>query len=325
MSIELKQTKGKFTASGIVNGTNSENFYREGYTNAENHYKAVRFGIKTHRNNTAYVEIFGAEQDWVYPYSFTEKKSIKIPFEERFAPPEGYKIIGVNLKLGDKKEAYHDYDAIDVVKQKIQEGMPVFVSGEMRWEKYTNQEGNQITNYKLGLKYIGTAGDMDFDDDKFKERCHFEQEIIVTDVIYNKETKKMIVNAYIILWNGKIIPGKFAIDVTTHEDMARTFKKFGFGDHIKVHGRIINRAEMVEGSSADSNAFGETNDMKLITKRTKELLILGGEVLKKKKYKEEDFVQAEEQEEEKPKSKNDDDDEDIFGDINDAKDEDIPF
>src|SRR5690606_24665805 len=111
-------------------------------------------------------------------------------------------------------------------------------------------------------------------DDNFKEDNYFEQEIVVKDVEYNKEDKKLYVNSYVIYYGDKFETANFVIDTETHNKLANSFKKrCKFGTWIKVKGRIWNKVVEEEASSVDiEDDWGsEETPMDVITKYISEL------------------------------------------------------
>lgn len=111
-------------------------------------------------------------------------------------------------------------------------------------------------------------------DEEFNPRAEFDVEIFVrgvTDEYKNEEeTGRAIVKAYIVLYEGKVIPFEFVVD----EDGAEFVKdNYEPGVTAQVYGDIINFKEVKR--TQKPTAFGKPQD-KVTTKTVREYLITGG-------------------------------------------------
>ena len=156
---KLKQTRGNFKLDGIIVGLLKENAFTEGETKDGKPYCSVRFAVKTSPTNIINVELFGAEQDFIYAYSRTEQKTQKIAFKDRHNElDDTYHLIGVNVTLEDEeRETLVDYDAVKTIYNGFSDGDSVHVAGELRPNSYiSSNTGDLVNNFKYIIKSIST-------------------------------------------------------------------------------------------------------------------------------------------------------------------------
>jgi len=314
-NFKLEQTKGSFKLSGLVVGITKENSFVEGETKFGKLYKTVKFGVKTSNTNILNVELFGQEQDFVYPYSGTENKSQKISFKDRHNEMDDtYHIIGINVTTeGNEKETYVEYDAAEPIHQGFNDGDSVYITGELIPNSFISTGGDLVSNFKYSIKSITFKEKaIDFDDPKFKETASFEQDIVITDTNLDKKTNKVMVNGYAIGYADSFKQVQYVIHYDKNEKLGNNFLKLKFGDYIKVLGVCINSPtiEEVEDEWGSEVPTGYKTGGKYVSElritavaKDKE----GTSIFKKKKYKEEDFVQEEESENQSPPNIEDDD------------------
>lgn len=329
---KLTQTKSSFKFQGIVEGLSNENAYREGTIgqgrSEGKEYRSVAFRVKTSENNALRVELFGMEQDYVYPYKQGKKDaktgkrskgdSKKIAFEDRHDLPEGYHLIGVSVSLekDSKGKAIRqnlvEYDAVDAIFNNLEDGDSVYVNGEIQFSMWDNDRtGETELQTKYIIKGIGrTKKPIDFQAEDFEELNSFDQEIVFTGADVDKASKSVIVSAYTIQYGDKFTPCTFYIRPEGDKDIekiAAVFsKKIKFGDFVKVVGLAFNKSEEVEvevkaekAKASKDDPFGDAvgkkakgYDKTTITHYTQELQVIGIEqgTFIKERYTEADFV-----------------------------------
>lgn len=342
---KLTQTTSKFVLKGQVVGLSNENAFRESTfeqgKNEGKEYKSMRLGVKTSESNTIYAEMFGMELDFVYPYSRDDKKSQKIPFADRHNPPKGYQVIGISMGLKFGKDGKQDrksmveFDAIDYIRENLEDGDTVTVSGEIQFSEYKNKNsGELVKQTRYTIKSIYKQKDaIDFNAENFKEVTDFEQELVFVSSEFDKEEGKVHVLGYTIGYADKFQDAVFTIDPKKSADvkkMAETFlKKLKFGDFIKVFGNCVNKVEFVEvEEEQEEDIWGEkpeSLDKKAVRNYITELTIIGadGKTYEKAKYSEDDFVKEEQSFEEE----NVDDADNPFSDSDEDEidEDDLPF
>ncbi len=324
---DLSETKGSFKLVGLAVGLQNENAFREGYVengaNRGRPYRSLKFGVRTSPINLVNVELYGVERETVYPYSSKKKEATEIPWEQRFNPPAGYKVIGVDMNLDGKRTMLVEYDAIEYIYNNLADGDSVFAGGAIQWQEFLNREGEEIVASKFVIKNIyKTKQPVNFEAEKFVPTNDFEQTIVVTDTI--KDENKLLVNAYVIGYNTYCAT-QFVIDGGKQKGLAKTFSKLKFGDEVKVFGKIVNEVEVIKEEIEDDDDWGETPESYRgkITNVNREMLITKADPdsLEKKKYKEDDFWDKNEDVENEVDDENDDAD---WGDDEEQED-DLPF
>jgi len=313
---KLEETEGKFKLSGIVVGITKENAFSEGETKYNKLYKTVKFGVKTSSVNIINVELFGQEQDFVYPYSSTEGKSQKLAFKDRHNEMDDtYHIIGINVTTeGKGKETYVEYDAAEPIHKGFNDGDSVFITGELMPNSFVSTSGDLVSSFKYSIKSITfKERPVDFDDPKFQETASFEQDIVITDTNLDKKANKVVVNGYSIGYADSFKQVQYVIHYDKNEKLGNNFLKLKFGDYIKVLGTCINSPTMeaVEDEWGSEVPTGYKTGGKYVSElritavaKDKE----GTSIFKKRKYKEEDFIRKEETNEETPNTNIDEDD-----------------
>ncbi len=306
---KLQQTKGSFKIAGIVRGINDEKALNQGVIksglNEGRNWRSLRFRVATSPINQVPVEIFGSEQESAYIYNFDQKKTTKVPFEQRDMVPKGCRLFGTSVSLqrnakGNlERETYVDYDAVEHIYNQLNDGDSVYVSGEIQFSKYTSERtGETIPQVKYIIKNISlTRKPVDFENEKFEELASFEHEIVIVDTMHDPETNKVYVTANIINYGDKVETAQFTIDPAespAQKKLASSFlRRLKYGDWVKVFGRIINAIEEVQLDTTDDDWGGEMPAGYGVGNRVvRELRITGVDSAsyEPKKYTEEDFA-----------------------------------
>lgn len=316
MAQKLEQTKGKIKLEGKVVGITNENAYREGFTTSEKPFKSLAFFVETSPVNKVKVEIFGMEREQVSAYSQKAKETKKVAWADRHGNHGDFKVLGVNMFLEkgsdgkNTRKVLVEYDAIDYIQQHLKEGDSVRINGEPDFQEFENQEGQKKESVKFTVKSISKLDEeIYFTSENFKEVSMFEQEIIATDVMVDDESKKLIVGAKVIKYNGDHVNATLVVDGNNLPKLANNMaKRLSFGDSIKVFGLIINstiKKEVEAGSDivTDDDDWGGDDEIKnsmetsYITDYINELQItsVDSTSYEKKKYNEEDFFNEDEE------------------------------
>lgn len=312
----LEQTKGKIKLSGRIKGIKNDNAVREGFTKSDKQYKALSFFVETSLINNVRLELFGMERDQVVAYSMKDKKSKRVNWDDRKKDFGDYKVLGTNCFLEvDPKDANKklrkvlpEFDAVDYIKQNLKDGDFVRIVGQIEFSEYVNQEGNTVEQKRFVITSITKLNEeIDFESPDFKEESKFEQDIIISDVMMDEESKRLLVNAKIIKYGGEISDTTFTVDTEKYPKLAANMaKRFGFGDFITVYGHIINSVILseapVEDAVADEDDWGGDEEIKgefdknYIKEYISELQIISvdSSSYEPKKYKEEDLISEDE-------------------------------
>lgn len=292
----MDETKGRWNAEGIVYGI--EKSFRSGIigsgNNAGNRYQTIRFRLKTSETNAIFPELYGAETEYVYPYNSNEKKSLAIPFEERDKPPAGYHVIETNITLNEGRKGMVRYDAAEYIYNNLKNGDSINVNGELRFNEYNGRVNPQyiIRNLRLLDEPI------DFENENFREKANFAQEICVYDVVHKKDEQKLMVNAYIIMYGDKSLPYQFVVglspEANPNKKLIEFISKMKFGDFVKLYGQCINRAET--SKIENEEIIGEKPEgiePNIVTVSELRITGLDKDSFVKGRYKEEDFNKEE--------------------------------
>jgi single-stranded DNA-binding protein len=303
---ELIKTVGSIRVEGKVSGfdPSNENTYREGETKHHKPYRSVSIGVRTSPTNVVYnLDAFGQVPDKkvkIFSNKNGEKKSLEIDFKDRHDMPAGFTCFGfgtVGTGFDKKMKNLFSYDGAEAIKDNLENDTPVWVEGEFNVNTYQSN-GETKTSVKYAINRIGLLKDgVDFESENFKEVASFEQEFVVVDHNYVKETNKLNVIARIINWDKSWDDITFTVDVGKYKSLAENIKKkTKFGDLLKVQGRIINAVELQEiEQPVEINWGGETpqgQGKKVIKNHISELQITNVLKHEAKKYREEDFVVA---------------------------------
>lgn len=362
----LEQTRSTFRAIGKVTGVDRDNFYKSGIVergkNEGKEYRSLRFGVKTSPNQTIYVQMFGMEQEQVYVYDNKEKKGGMVDYEEFMDKQEAWAEEGkitfdstVNLTTTGRKDPKSHllkFDNIDLIYELLENGMSVYVSGDISRSEYENQSGDIVTQTNNNLTQILLVDDIDFESKKFREYAVFTEEFVLTDTEYDKEEEKLIVNGLTIDFNERTFPVSF--DLSHSEDlngklmsteglsddeieknekyveeqvemkqrMIKAFKKLKYGTLLKIDGKIINKVTVTEQEEEEDDELLSAmrgNSKKAIYDYSKTLSITGTDSYTPSKYKEDDFLEAQRKNELVEEKKSDD-----FDDLKGTKEKD-PF
>ncbi|ARF70715.1 hypothetical protein B7C51_24900 (plasmid) [Paenibacillus larvae subsp. pulvifaciens] len=256
----LEQTKSYFKFEGIVEGINKDHAFKTGEIQSGKmkgkSYNSVRFQIKTSETNKLNVELFGCEQDFVYPYKKGEKgksgDTMKLKFSKRNELPKGYNIIGVNVQLEEDesgkliRKSMVDFDAAEYIYQELENGTSVRVTGEIQKNSY-EKNGERYESIKYIIKSIKKIDDIDFEDKNFKEINSFSQEIVFVDSDYEEEA--IYINAYTIQYGNKFSNLQLVIRPNGNDKIKKfankLTKKLKFGDFIELYGHCLNTVEIV--------------------------------------------------------------------------------
>lgn len=250
----LRETKGSFKLKGKLVGLGSEFAFRTGESGTEQ-YRSVKIGVKTSKDNTVNVTLFGMTGGEITVIQSTTKEQRaagktgdkkKLPFSERRNVPKGYFPVGnfakIKTSVGQTApDNVHNYDAVNVIQNEFSDDETVYISGNIRYNTYTNKDGNTVKQRELIIGSIFKEKDIDFDDAKFEELCSFNQDIIVKEVETDDDAKKTLLYAFTVDYSGKYEETEFVIDDTNTRFLANIKKRFKFGDTAKVVGVVLNK------------------------------------------------------------------------------------
>ena len=290
--ITLPETKGNFKLRGIVSGTQRDKFYTEKITQSGKDMRITNFTVKTNENSDIQVSLNGMERDKAFFYKRAEKKGEKgevkkIPFADRHNfKEEGFKPIGINIglskKIDEKGREINDsktmveYDAVKEIKENMEDGLSVFVKGNLEFSNFQKEDGTVVRNTRFTPSQVSLCGEVDFKDEEFKEVNDFKQQIIFMGIEMddsNPEDKKGLVSAKIVTYST-IEEAEF---VVRDKGLFNTFKKnLKPYTSIIVWGKINNKVEIEEVTEND--VWGEESSFDTPNRNyIRELVITGAD------------------------------------------------
>ncbi len=307
---DLPETKGSFQLTGIVNGVEKENFYKEIKTKSNKNMRMISFGVNYQENSTLYVNLQGMEQENVYFSKQAKNKgdkpeTVKIPWADRFSyNREGFTLIGKNIAIGKKKDetgkivnnkkVMTDFDACKEINENLKDGASVFIRGNINYSSFFDNNGNKKTSVKLVPNQISLCSDVDFNDDKYVQKNDFNQVIVFIKIDQEKEndkpTGRFIVLAKIITYNN-IEDAEFIIK---DKDLANKFRKsLNPYNAIKVSGHMVSYTQTE--TVIDEDNWGEEDAIeKVFAPAKREFVITGakGSTIDRELYTEENIAEA---------------------------------
>lgn len=290
---DLPETKGIFQLRGIINGVENERFYTHMKTKTGKDFRAVNFGCEYNDKQTVYMNLTGMPQQNVYfskrdkSSGKTETQAVAWAYRNKFNE-DGYRMIGVNLGLTkvdsgkgylvNDKKTMHQFDACDYISEHMQDGMSVFMRGNLDFSSYMDSNGDIHRRVKYIPSQISLCKEIDFDEynEKKQPEHDFTQTIVfmgVEEELNDGEvTGRYVVSAKIVTYSD-IVDTQFII---TDKSVARTFKRYLKPyDSVEVNGRIEASHSVVE--SVNTNGWGRKSMNGVAAPSRIELIIDGGD------------------------------------------------
>lgn len=284
----LPETKGQFKLRGFVTGLERENAFRPIETKSGKKMHILNFGVETAPESTVFATLQGMERDFVYFSKRSEVKgqkgeTKKVPWNERNKPQgEGFNLIGIGVGL-EKDEngknvthTYTEFDAAEEVYQLLEDGMPVFVRGDIEFSSFKRDNGDISRNKKFNVKQIYGSNNIDFEAEDFKETSDFKQKIIFMGIskVDDNEDPRFAVEAKIVTYNT-IEDTEFIVRNTA---LANQFRKsLKPYTAIDVWGNIYNKVD-TDDVEESTDVWGEQDSFKKVVKNyIRELVIVGAD------------------------------------------------
>lgn len=168
--IDLVQTRGSFSVSGLVTGTDKDSFYEDKLTQStKKPFRSVNFGVKIDKDGSSvYTYLNGMERKSVY-YSRREDKAKgitkdtqEVAWKDRYTfDKEGYRMIGVNVgvkKIVDKKgnevndkKVLTEFDACEEIGTNLKDDASVFVKGNLEFSTYNDKHNVRLVPTQVSL------------------------------------------------------------------------------------------------------------------------------------------------------------------------------
>lgn len=363
----IAQTKGSFQIIGKVTGVERDKYYIDGIVekgkNKDKNYRSMNFGVKTSDNQTIYLRMYAVEPEFVWVIDNNpdnrkkgEKAKVdKVTYEEYTDKREAWQDearipldMAVNLESTDPKassEHFVTYDGIDYLYDNLENGMTIYVKGDLKRNSYENRQGEVVDSINYEPRTIKLSDKvMDESDAKFYEYAKFKEEFILTDTELNKEEQTLLVygktadyaenlhdavfeinyspeaNGLIEDTTGmsedQIKKNKEYVDeqVTMKQRMIKAFKKLKYGTLLLCEGKIINKVIVTEEEAEDDDDLfadlrGSSN--KVVRDYVTSMRITGTESYTPEKYSEEEVMAVLDKNNVVEDIKDDDEDDDL--------------
>ena len=238
----LRMTPGTFSVSGIVYGTQKQNFYTEKTFTNGNQMKSVNFAVKYDTDKSVYPTVQGFTRSDVF---FSKKnketnktETQKVPWAQRMtfaAQNPGWNIIGCNIGLlkgeDGKNLIQHitEYDAAQYIREHLKDDMSVFVRGNLDFRSYTDKNGDVKRTRSFNATQVSLRSDIDFNAEGFEPAHEWTQEIVYTGIeketdAEGKPTDRFIISGYVVSFNS-IEPVSFIMTDKTKAGLIRKHLK----------------------------------------------------------------------------------------------------
>lgn len=341
----LQQTRSSFRAVGYITGVERENFYRSGVLekgkSAGKEFRSLSFGVKVSDTQVLYVGMFGIEPEFVYVFDNKaedpKKRMERVEYDEWYDKHEtwsenGKICLDTNISLqetGRDAPRLHlpTFDAVDELYSSLENGMKVYVSGDISRNSYTSQSGENVTRTNYNVRTISLYdGELDFSSPTHRSRAEFTEEFVLVDTMVDKEEEKLVLIGKTIDYAEKTYDVTYDVNysvsanhlydnldnltdeqkeetdkyakeqVELKKAMAKAFKSLPFGTLLKCDGDIINKV-VIDDSEDDVSDDKVLNALRGNSKPTakayiRSMSIEGTQEYVAERYTEKDFLEA---------------------------------
>lgn len=299
-----KEFKSSFRFIGKVSAVNKKNpdtdswekqpIYAETFTRTNKPRRVLQFEVETAYSNRLRVELSGMEQQFAYPYSRTEGKSVRVTWQDR------------NNKEAFPNDTYHaievDWDKAERLGQLVKEDEWYEIRGQYQFDTFTPEGGDgervfvkRIINFvrpiKDGVivnedgttqtvKHAGEEFDYvtDFESLDFREVNYVTMQVGVRSTYQDEATGDTKVNA-VFLDYGKEKSDPKAVELMVYQtevaegkkSLADAFASLNTYDFIEITGQDNNRATFayveVPEEIDDSDPFSDVDDSQRVTRK----------------------------------------------------------
>jgi len=274
--IGLKQTKGNFQLKGVIMGTQKDSFYKEMVAKNGKPFRMLNFGVQVSKDAVIFVSLTGGEQELVYfsgkPKGASKEdkyETINVEWKNRHNfSKDGFRLIGVMCGLEktvdekgkeiNDKRVLHPFDACDYISDKLQDGMSVFVKGNIDYSHFVGQNGEAAHSVKFVPNQISLCQPVNLEDEKLEVVANFTQDFVFLNIEQNQDEQNFLLDTNIVNYNG-IETANFVIeDKILAKNFRKEIKPYTF---IKVWGDIRTVKNTEEVTADDSDGWGTSNKM----------------------------------------------------------------
>lgn len=186
--LDLPINKGSFDLEGKLFNVKSEHAFK---VNDAGTWRTVNLGVRVSDGEVVFFTVKGGQKKTAWMSKRGEKKGDKgqtkeVEWKDRIKEARGgWQVMGVSMGLEKDEEGKNilvsqsEWDAFDYLKNHAEDGMDVFVQGEIEFSTYKNKEG-EIQHYRnLVAKKIYLKGKpIDFQAEGYKVVSQFKQSVI---------------------------------------------------------------------------------------------------------------------------------------------------
>jgi len=220
-------------------------------------YKKLQLIVETAPTNELKVELFGMEQDYVYPFSSKHQQVAKVGWSDRYNkekyPDETYHLI-----------SKPDWDKIDEYAKVLEKDVWVEVKGHYEPQEFTSEDGKQSLFVRRVINELKIVHDgqeikqgrdkityvTDFANPEFTEVNYFSMQVGIRSTYQDENTGDTKVNGVYLMY-GKDRSEPVDVELMVYQketpkgkrSLADAFATLEYGDFIEVFGRDNNRAE----------------------------------------------------------------------------------
>jgi len=304
----LPQQRGNFQLKGKVIGVKKDNFYKVTKTKTEKPFRMINFGVQVSPESTLFVSLTGMPQDKVYfskardpKVKDSKSETLPVDWSKRASfSKKDFRLIGVNVGLekthDEKGKEVNDkqnlvpFDACEYINDHLEDGMSVFIKGNLEYSTFTGQDGNVSHSLKLIPTQISLCKEVDFEEKDYEVVAAFTQNVVVEGV--RKDEDKYYLESKVVNYNT-IENTEFEIG---NEALARNFKKnVKPYSSITVWGKITTLKNIDKVEEPSDDGWGNPNPMDRVNSSYKKTLVITGanpESLERENYTEEKIEEA---------------------------------
>ena len=270
---DLKKTTSTVQLRGVVTGTKSNRFYKNGTSKNGGAWNVTEFGVKIAENETVYVKLNGFPRSEVFYYKKGEGDSKgdtqRVAWKNRHnAPGAGYNLIGINISVGkdnsgkNVNKTFTEYDAVEWLHENLNDGDSVLIRGALAFSSYTDRNGQTRKKVDIVPNQIYYANeDIDLSDPDRKTMAEFDNVIVYQSIDKEedengKATGRFILSGHSVGYNT-IESVSFIIGAENAKVANAIKKKMKPGNSIKTFGRVVVK-NSIETVDSEDDGWGST-------------------------------------------------------------------
>lgn len=260
----------------VTDSWEDQPIYEETKSRSDKPMRKIQFNVETAMSNELKMELFGMEQQSVWPYSSKHRKAAVVAWSDR------------HDKAKYPDDTYHlidpDWDKAEKIKESVETGKWIEVKGHYEPNEFTNDDGDTFKNVRRVIDSYNVIEDgqeikigkdkfnyvCDFTSPDFKEVNYFNMQVGIKST-YQNDTGDTRVNG-VFLTYGKDRSEPKDIELMVYQQESAEGKKSladAFGtlerlDFIEVIGTDNNRATFtyvpIEEKLEENDPFADVDE-----------------------------------------------------------------